>query len=215
MSKLNFSIRLSDNNSTISQNIAQALLKDVQTYFNNISNRIKKTIPDIVIQNIMAQPEYAALMNGTLQYELGITNAAGRLSEILDTIRSGAMVSIKPAKVVSNKISAGIKLQMIKKDFSDLISLGSASFSTEKGSQIDWLKWLLLEGDSIIISDYIFVLGSSPYSRTGMGIMKQSNAGAWRVPPEYAGTNNNNWITRGLDSSIQEIDQFMNNLIKE
>lgn len=212
MSKLAFSVKLLDNNSTISQNIANALLKDVEVYFTKISNRIKQGIPDIVVRNIIDQPEYESLINGTLQYEFGITNPAGRLSEILNTIRSGAIVTIKQPKVVSNKITGGVKLQMIQKDFSDLISLGSSSFTSEKGSQIDWLRWLLLEGDTIIITDYIFSLGPSPYSRTGMGIMKPKSGGVWRVPPEYAGSINNNWITRGLDSAMQEIDDFMNGL---
>ena len=214
MTKLSFSIKLLENNSTISKNIAQALLSDVTAYFNNITNKMKQNIPDIVINNIINQPEYSALSSGNLQYELGITNPAARLSEILDTIRSGTLVNIKPPKIISNKISAGIKLQMIQKDFSDLLSLGSSSFISEKGSQIDWLRWLLLEGDSVIISDYNFILGANDASRTGGGIMRQTSGGSWRVPPEYAGNISNNWITRGLDSATSQIDQFITSLIK-
>lgn len=214
MTKLSFSIKLLENNSTISKNIAQALLSDVTAYFNNIANKIKQNIPDIVINNIINQPEYSALSSGNLQYELGITNPAARLSEILDTIRSGTLVNIKPPKIISNKISAGIKLQMIQKDFSDLLNLGSSSFISEKGSQIDWLRWLLLEGDSVIISDYNFILGANDASRTGGGIMRQTSGGSWRVPPEYAGNISNNWITRGLDSATSQIDQFITSLLK-
>lgn len=213
MSKLRFSLKLVENNTTISREIAQALLPDISRYFNKIASEIKQAIPDIVVSNIIGQPEYEALLNGTLQYELGITNPSGRLAEIIDTIRSGAIVNIKTPSVISNKISAGIKLQMIQRDFSDLLSLGSASFSSEKGSEIDWLRWMLLEGDSIIITNYDFILGPNSASRTGGGIMRKSS-GSWRVPPEYAGTARNNWITRGLDSSIDQIEQFINNLLK-
>lgn len=213
MSKLKFSVRLLENNSTISKNIAQALLKDVDAYINDIANKMRQAIPDIVISNIVNQPEYTALISGNLQYELGITNPQARLSEIINTIKSGAILNIKPAKVVSSKISASVKLQMIQKDFSDLLSLGSSSFTSENGSEIDWLRWLLLEGDSVIISDYNFILGPNKASRTGMGIMRQATGGSWRVPPEYAGSINNNWITRGLDSSIGQIDQFINSLM--
>lgn len=214
MTKLSFSVKLLENNSTISKNIAQALLPDITAYFNNISDKMKQNIPDIVINNIVNQPEYSALSGGNLQYELGITNPAARLSEILGTIRSGTIINIKPPKIISNKISASIKLQMIQKDFADLLSLGSSSFTSEKGSQIDWLRWLLLEGDSIIISDYNFILGANDASRTGGGIMRQMNGGSWRVPPEYAGSINNNWITRGLDSAISQIDQFIESLTR-
>ena len=112
----------------------------------------------------------------------------------------------------SNRISASIKLQMIQQDFADLLSLGSASFTSENNSQIDWLRWLLLEGDTIIITNYNFILGPNPASRTGGGIMRKNGAGSWRVPPEYAGTVQNNWITRGLDASVNEINEFINRL---
>ena len=214
MSKLKFSVKLLDTNAVISQNIAQALLKDVEVYFNKLVSQMQSKIPEIVVQNIISQPEYSALLSGNLQYELGITNPSARLSEILDTIRSGAIINTQTPKVVSNKISAKAKLQMIQKDFSDLLSLGSASFTSEKGSEIDWLRWLLIEGDSVIISDYNFILGPSKASRTGMGIMRQSSGGSWRVPPEYAGSINNNWITRAIDSAVPQIDQLISNLIK-
>lgn len=214
MTSLKFSLKLLENNSTISQEIAKALLPDVTKYFNSLVSRMKETIPNIVVDNIINQPEYSALISGNLQYELGITNPASRVSEIIATIRSGSIISIKSPKVISNKISASIKLQMIQKDFSDLLSIGSSSFTTEKGSQIDWLRWLLLEGDSVIISNYNFILGANEASRTGGGIMRQLNGGSWRIPPEYAGNINNNWITRGLDSATSQIDQFLKTLIK-
>lgn len=214
MTSLKFSLKLLENNSTISQEIAKALLPDVTKYFNSLVSRMKETIPNIVVDNIINQPEYSALISGNLQYELGITNPASRVSEIIATIRSGSIIGIKSPKVISNKISASIKLQMIQKDFSDLLSIGSSSFTTEKGSQIDWLRWLLLEGDSVIISNYNFILGANEASRTGGGIMRQLNGGSWRIPPEYAGNINNNWITRGLDSATSQIDQFLKTLIK-
>lgn len=214
MTKLSFSVKLIENNAVISQEIAKALLSDVTAYFNKIADKMKNAIPTIVVDNIINQPEYSALLNGILQYELGITNPASRLSEIIATIKSGAIINIKSPKIVSNKIFASIKLQMIQKDFADLLSIGSASFTSEKGSQIEWLRWLLLEGDSIIISDYNFILGPSKASRTGMGIMRQSSGGSWRIPPEYAGNITNNWITRGLDSATSQIDQFLETLTR-
>jgi hypothetical protein len=37
--------------------------------------------------------------------------------------------------------------------------------------------------------------------------MKMGNS--WRVPPEFAGNVNNNWITRGINSAVPEIDQYL------
>jgi hypothetical protein len=214
MSKLTFSLKLSENNGVIAKNIINALLPDIKNYFNNVTNKLIKNIPDIVIDSIISQPEYSALIEGNLQYEFGIVDPASRISEILEAIKNGASVTTQPPRLVGNKILGNLKFGMIQKDFSDLLSLGAASFVTEKGSQLNWLEWLLTQGDSVIISDYDFIFGSSQYSRTGMGIMKQRNGGSWRVPPEYAGTTSNNWITRAIDAASQQIDQTINNLLK-
>jgi hypothetical protein len=214
MSQLQFSVKLVDNNSTISREIIKALLPDIQKYFNGIAAKISKSIPDLVINSIMNQPEYASLMSGALQYEFGLPDPANRLSEILSTIRANTQIINKSPQLKGNKISAGIKFSMIKSDFSDLLSLGGASLTTEKGSKLDWLDWLLKQGDSIIISDYNFIFGPSKYSRTGMGIMKEVTGGSWRVPPEFAGTINNNWITRAIDAASSDIDNLINKVFQ-
>lgn len=213
MSKLKFSVKLVEDNSTISREIVRALLPDIQKYFNNIANQIKQSIPDIVINNIMRQPEYASLMSGALQYEFGLPDPANRLAEILDAIKLNAKIISKGPQLKGNKISGNLQFLMVKSDFSDLLSLGSASLITEKGTKLDWLNWLLTQGDTIIITDYNFVFGPSKYSRTGMGIMKEATGGSWRVPPEFAGTITNNWITRAVDSAEKEIDALINKVI--
>lgn len=211
---LNISVKLLESNKTIADQILKALIPDIRQYLDKIYNSLKSTIPLIVIESIKAQPEYTALLSGTLQYELGIVDPGSRLKEILATIESGAIVSTKPLKTTGSGFSGGVKLQMVKSDFSDLLNLGSASFVSENGSQINWLEWLLIEGDSVIISDYDFILGPSKYSRTGMGIMRSMSGGSWRVPPEYAGTANNNWITRAIEAASQSIQKEIEKISK-
>lgn len=213
-SSLSFRLKLIESNAIIAQNMLRALLPDLNKYFINIYNKIKQNIPPILINHIKSQPEYDSLISGKLMGEFGLSDASSRLSSILSTIESGAIIQIKPLSIVGEKINGSVKLQMVKKDFSDLLSLGASSFTTEKGSNLEWLKWLLIEGDTAIIADYTFVLGSHHNSRTGMGIMRESTGSSWRVPPEFAGSINNNWITRAIDSASSEIDQFINNLIK-
>lgn len=211
-SSIGLSFNILENQSQITKKILDALLPQVEIYFNKNIDKISKIIPDIIIDAIVAQPEYNAITNGILQYELGITNPSQRLSEILNTIKNGSIVQKKPISIKSSGLNGGIKIQMIKKDFSDLLSLGSASITTEEGTQLNWLEWLLLEGDTIIISDHIFVLGPNKYSRTGFGIMRESIGGFWRVPPEYAGNINNNWITRAIDQATPDIENTISKI---
>lgn len=211
---LKFDLKLVGSNSDIGKDICNALLPDINRFLDNVFDKMKKTIPDIVIQSIVSQPEYESLVSGQLRSEFGLPDASARISEILQTIRSGAGVSKRRAVVSGSKISANIRFEMIKSDFQDLVNLGAASFTTEKGAQLNWLQWLLLEGDSVIITDYRFTAGPSSFSRTGSGIMQQSSGAFWRVPPEFAGTVKNNWITRAIDSASSDIERAIQSLIR-
>lgn len=205
-SSIPLSFSLIETQNEISTKILNAILPEVNKYFNRNVNDLEKIIADIVVESITKQPEYAAIVSGTLQYELGIPDPVGRIADILNTIRNSSIVKKKPITIKSSGIVGGIKIEMIKKDFSDLLSLGSATLITEKGDQLNWLQWLLLDGDSIIISDHNFILGPSNYSRTGFGIMRETVGGFWRVPPEYAGNINDNWITRAISAASKDID---------
>jgi hypothetical protein len=207
-------IKILESNNTISQRISRALVPQINEYLKNIYKNIEKSIPDIVINSIMSQPEYSSLMSGSLRGEFGIPDPAARLSQILETIKSGSNIVRKATSVVNSKISAGIEFRMVKSDFQDILSLGASSFTTEKGSKLEWLRWLLLEGDSVIIIDYAFIPGASEYSRTGLGIMKPYGGSFWRVPPEFAGTIKDNWITRGIAEAAPIIQRTLEQLLK-
>lgn len=212
MSKLSFGVKLLDTNDSIAQNLLRALLPDINKYFDKIYQVMKDKIPKILIKHIQLQPEYDSLLNGSLKAEFGLVDSASRVSQILSTIENSLNIQTKPISITGKQLKGSIKIQMIQKDFSDLLSLGAASFISEKGSQLNWLEWLLLEGDSIIIADYAFVVGSFPSSRTGMGIMKQFGGPSWRVPPEFAGSINNNWITRAITSASSDIQNELESI---
>lgn len=214
MSQLSFDISLVGTNASIAKDMLRALLPDLQKYFDKVYREMRNNIPQILISHIKSQPEYSSLIGGKLMGEFGLPDAASRLSNILSTIESGAIIQTKPISISGSQIKGSIKLQMVQKDFSDLLSLGDSSFTTEKGSNLQWLSWLLKEGDSIIIADYTFALGSFASSRTGMGIMRQFGGSSWRVPPEFAGTITNNWITRAIDSASSDIEKELESLTR-
>jgi hypothetical protein len=213
MSNLSFGIKLTESNKVISDAILRAMLPDVKKYFNRRFNQVKNTIVPTIINSIQKQPEYESLLNGTLKAQFGIPDPGSRLSNILSTIENSVIIKEKTIAITGNQIKGGIKLQMIQSDFNDLISLGDATVITEKGTDLQWLQWLLLEGDTIIISDYSFVAGPFESSRTGMGIMRYSG-GSWRVPPEFAGNIKNNWITRAVDAALSEIENSIEKIFK-
>lgn len=212
MSKLSFGIKLVDSNDNISQNVLRALLPDINKYFDKAYEVMKEKIPAILIKHIKLQPEYDSLLNGALKAEFGLPDSSSRVGSIISAIENSVTIQTKPLSISGKQLKGSIKIQMIQKDFSELLSLGAASFTTEKGSELNWLQWLLIEGDSVIIADYSFVLGSFPSSRTGMGIMRQFGGPSWRVPPEFAGSINSNWITRAIDSAAADIQNELQSI---
>lgn len=204
--------KLLDTQQDISKNILQALLPLIQDYFNKATKNLSNDIADILIKYIKSQPEYESLTNGMLKYEFGIPDATTRINFIMDHIKTYGILKVDNPRISNKNIVGSCKVQLVKSDFNDLLSVGSSSLTTEKGQQLDWLRWLLLEGDTIIITGYEFKFGPSTSSRTGMGLMK--TGGAWRVPPEFAGNIKNNWITRAIDIAVPEIEQYILNKMK-
>ena len=77
-----------------------------------------------------------------------------------------------------------------------------------------WLDWLITEGDKPIVKGYKYV--NDVIGRSGQGIMKQQNGESWRVPPEFAGDINDNFITRALDEPafISRLTAIIKNALK-
>jgi len=138
------------------------------------------------------------------------------LTSIINTFINSITVKFVPAKVKIKTVVSGIVIE-VDKGFREITSLPSASYITDKGKTIPWLRWLLLEGD-ITIGHYVF--RTTPidvvraYSRTGLGLMFVKRSGRWTMPPEFAGTEQNNFITRAIAQVRVQIEETIVEIIK-
>lgn len=90
---------------------------------------------------------------------------------------------------------------MVDSSYKDVLVSQAANLITEKGQSLPWLEWLLRFGDKAIIRDYtIGVARNSARSRTGRAIMVKAASKRWKVPSQFAGTAQNNFVTRAIDS---------------
>ena len=190
---------------SISDNINKSLFTKI--------NSVEKDISNIVIQSIKNQPEYTSLKSGTLRNQLGIPNTAA-VDSVISALDDIQVKIIKPS-VKGDGVEAKIVINMIKENYSEILSDNGASYTTEKGTQIEWLRWLLLEGNNSVIIGYRYMPIANPNSRTGKGIMAKFKSGIFRVPPEFAGTSGNNWITRGLDAALPQVESYFNKMVKQ
>jgi hypothetical protein len=205
---------LVDTQAQIINNILQALVPQVDKYFKKTLKAVSPKIQAVVIDAIKAAPEYQSLLSGQLKAEFGLPDSDTRLNSIMGFWQN-INVEYKTITVGRSVLKGGFVINMIKRDFSDIINSSVAILTTEKGTDLNWLEWLLLFGNQTIIKDYNVELGPNPRSRTGMAVMKGVISGKWSVPAEYSGTINNNWITRSIDSIEGEIQNILLKAFKD
>jgi hypothetical protein len=204
---MKISFKLLESQNTIQKNILSALLPDVKNFMVNAANKMRKAIPPVVVSAIENSPEYNALMGGSLQYELGIPDPGPKLAGLIEIWSSNVDVNYQPPTMTNNGIKSSVSVGIIKIDFSDVLySEYAQNIDTFRGYSLPWLEWLLLDGTQILVKDYEVSLGPYPTSRTGQAIMSASNQ-SWKIPSEYTGTINDNWITRALNNAGSSIEQ--------
>lgn len=168
--------------------------------FRKAGPRILSRVGDLVSGLIRTAPEAASLLDprGKLRGELGVVSARGPVEQVASAVAGAMAYTHIPFKVVGNQVKGGLEIGVVRRDLSEVAPVMDAvAFVSEKGYEVDWLRWLLTGGDDVIIFKSWFSAGTQyRTSRTGLGIMKRGKT--WRVPSEFSGTYANNWLTRSL-----------------
>lgn len=149
------------------------------------------------------------------QFGFNATDAINVVDGFLEEASKNVRVDFSEFKAGTRSIfGGGIRIFILSESLGDSLSSSFSSFTTEKGFQIEWAKWLLTEGNKIIISDFKFKGGSPDYSRSNSGIMIKASGGTFRVPSEHQGIRGDNFLTRSLISSSDEIAARYSVIIK-
>ena len=188
-------VELPKTNVLLSMILDQIALK-LSEAFSAAAPRIKQRVGDEAAKAIKESPEYASLLSGRLRHELGVIDASPVLAAIIRNISQGVVVTSKGARRRGNNIVGGLEIKLLKGDYSEVLAVDGASFVSEHGFDVPWVKWLTLAGDTILVSDHKYVASPVSFSRTGLGLMRKP--GVWRVPAEFSGTGSDNWLTRAL-----------------
>jgi len=197
----------------MSATMLDAVANELGKAFRFAASGIRLRVGRVATEAIKSSPEYTSLLTGQLRGELGVVNAEPILLTICRNIADGVVVTSLGARRTGMKIEGGIRIELLKGDYSEALSVAGASFVSEHGFSVDWLRWLTLEGDRIIIADFSYVSGFPQRSRTGLGIMKRP--GTWSVPAEFSGTDSDNFLTRALESIGPEIEVILQQEIQK
>lgn len=216
------SFRVKDSVQTIARKIAKALGEVVNIAFKKAEPNIERRTKEYIEKSIKNSPEYESMINGQLKGELGFVDGHLMIDPIIDFILSKIEIKTKKVNITSTgKGSGGITLKYMNTSAAELTALpyaAYASYGDEGQHIIEWLDWMLLKGDKIIVRDWDVTFELSPeqmqISRSKMAVMTQDNitGKGWQVnPAQFRGTINDNFITR----AIANHETIIENIIEE
>ena len=184
--------------------IALKINKGLASIFNKIVSKkarsIEEQIRPLVSAALLSSSEIRSLSSGTLRIDFGLTQDPS--ADIVNAVTNSLSVQARKAVASSSGIKGGVLITLQPTDYSNLFSLSTSVQITEKGEVLPWLEWLLTLGQQVIIADFGVEYGS--YGRTGGGHMVEGVA-AFKVNSQYAGTIDNNFITRAINPILPQI----------
>jgi len=188
-----------------------------QVIFERFNYALSKSIPAIQnqvrakIKNaIIMSDTYQQIISGPLKGELGVVNGVSKLAKIINQWTNSLTIDYEPYGSTKRGV---FTLTMIQGNFDDVINLPEAHFISERAhADIRWLDWLLTKGRKRIIKHFYYTTEFDRRrhrSRTGLGVMIHETDPNWRVPDDYAGTVNNNWITKVVTKQLGVVNEII------
>lgn len=189
--------------------VRKAMVEELNKLLRRALPQLKAKISPFIYNALIKSPVYKDILVGDLSAELGFRRGQEErfIRGIIKALSEEYILDFKPLTLLSNgDISGGVELKIIQADFKDILSHPLAFIKTKK-QKLHWLDWLLTWGDRIVVRDYSIVFKQTRRSRSGFAIMVKSKFSPfWRVPPQFSGTLEDNWITRALEKANVEAD---------
>lgn len=197
----------------IKQAMFRALGIEINKKIKSNSPKFVRAMREAIPRWLEEQPEIASIrshgIQGSLAAQFGIVpgKEGDAIHKIISVLSDSINVIVKP---VDDALNGGVEFEFDSEIFTRLTGTSEGTVVTEKGTDLDWLNWLLTKGDTIIITGYHYV--PSTDGRSGGGTM--SIGSIWRVPPEFSGTESNNFITRAFENREVEIERLLQEILK-
>ena len=204
---INISVKVRTTQDKIAKDIATCVRDRLNSALAGAEPRIKGRLVRMVAQYVRSSPTYLELARGVgLYHELGDPNPVPGLENMIDLINLTHDFKFSRFRRISTSgVKGRLQVKFIDDQWEQVITSEGKFVSEPSGSEIEWLRWLLKEGDKIIVRNWDFVLGGRQFSRTGEGLMRENISRGWRVPPGHSGTPRNNFVTRAIDENFNKV----------
>ncbi len=201
---MSFSLRVNQNQQNVDA-MMKALVTEVNSQMKSAASAVEGSIKQVVGDAILSSYEVRSLLGGSLQGHLGIRpgDNDNAVFQITQAIMNAIYITWTPMK---NTMPGKLDVLVQPDNFANLLSLRAgevqAVHRVDGPYTMEWLDWLLRLGDTPIVKGYEYQMDVT--GRSGQGIMKKRSGATWRVPPEFAGTLEDNFVTRALDEDSVE-----------
>jgi hypothetical protein len=185
------------------------LTKKVQASVGKIKQDVKPKISAIILKALNDSNTVQSLLSGKLKDDFGLfgnvvnVTMANITKTISDNIDINIVRSTKSDAILTTTLEI-----LPAEDYAKIISVPGGSIPS-KGGNVDWLEWLLLRGTQVVIGDFWLFTNAKGFTRSGgNSIMKRIEStprDPFRVDPNYAGTVDDNFITRAIQSASNDI----------
>ena len=211
---------------TINRKIKYAIAKQLRArnYLYARAYQLATEIQAFIVDRLIESETYASLVGGTLRADFGLDDS--EIANLPNVVYSLISVEVNFKDAVGHKGKLGNELRVFemqvgivpkfntsygRKAIHNAI-VGAQYYSNEH--LIDWLTWLLFGGVEVMVEDYkvTYLPGRG---RSEMAVMRGPNGyHTFEVDPEFAGTPNNNWVTRILDANRAAIIDMIKDTVK-
>jgi len=210
MSTIKAKIKLITPPKEIERRILDTIGKHLSQNLTRVEGDIQASLTNMLFQALTGSQETQSIVAGQLRSELGIVDADEQLSQIFTAIVHATKVKFEKPKIRGTKLAMSIIVTAVPFDLSSITG-ANGKYTTEKGTEIDWFKWLTELGDAVIVRKHESSAEFPSKSRTGDKIMIKGKG--WRVPPEFAGTAQDNFVTRATDKILPDLEKYIIKMI--
>lgn len=197
----------------VRKNIYEAVLEELKKEAPSLEKDIKEDIEDAIEDSDTYRELYDG---GNLRGEIGLrpASATSKLTGLKRDIVESVKVTVGSLKGALLSLSRPLKIESDIKGMSVLAnkSYGEYEYTSKRLGKktMKWLRWLLIEGNNIIVKGHSSYETNGQLGRSGEPIkmtVKPDASRSWRVPFQHSGTENDNFITKALETKRTKIEK--------
>lgn len=203
-------LKLTDSLPVMKLKINGAIAVHLNSLFLKKKDYIVNQMRDLIGIWVRSQPEIQSLaMSGDLAGQFGLIagTSMGAAHRIVTSIQQSTQVTMKK---INKKLEGGLTLSCQPSSFANLLGLPDGHVKILTGD-LHWLRWLLESGHKMLVVNYHYT-PEAGFGRSKLGTMDKG--GAWRVPPEFAGTLEDNFVTRAFLGKEKDLNSLFSRILK-